>query len=138
MRGRLPLLLVALLPLVPSAAQEKAAPSPAAGSHYVEVHFNDGSIVKMILLHDTLDVATRFGKLSVPLDDLHRIDFGLRYPAGVQQKIQDAIGLLGNPDFKKREAAQAELVGYRELALPLVEQALRTANPEAARRPCHR
>ena len=133
MGRRLPCLLVALLPLLPSAAQEKAA-QPAAEANVFEVHFNDGSVVKMILLQESLDVTTRFGKLTVPMKDLRRIDFGLRYPDGVYQKIQDAIGLLSNPDFKKREAAQAELLGYRELAYPLVAQAAKNTNAETARR----
>ncbi|MFL5339319.1 MAG: hypothetical protein ACJ8F7_04050 [Gemmataceae bacterium] len=132
MRRRLPYLLVALLPLLPSAAQEKAA--QPADANLFEVHFNDGSVVKMILLQESLDVTTRFGKLTVPMKDLRRIDFGLRYPDGVYLKIQDAIGLLNNPDFKKREAAQAELLGYRELAYPLVAQATRNTNAETARR----
>ena len=124
--------LFALLVLAPSPAQEKTP--PAAEPIYFEVIFADGSAVKMELLHEVLDVATRFGKLTVPVRDLRRIDFGLRYPDGVYQRIQDAIGMLSNPDFKKREAAQGELLEFRELAYPLVAHALKTAGPEAAKR----
>src|SRR5262245_1927840 len=122
-------LLILVASLAPSAAQEKEKDKPpAVDPNLVEVRFADGSAVKMILLHESLDVTTRFGKLSVPVRDLRSIEFGLRYPDGVQQKIQDAIGLLNNPDFKKREAAQAELIGYRELAYPLVAQATKSTS----------
>ena len=78
----------------------------------VEVRLADGSGVSMTLTQTHIDVTTRYGKLSVPVTDIKRIDFGFRYPDGAKEKIEDAINKLGAANFKQRETAASELFGY--------------------------
>jgi hypothetical protein len=109
--------------------------APAPGGPQVEVQFGDGSLVKLTLLDPKLDITTRYGKLAVPLSEIRRIELGIRYPEGALQKIQDALTRLGEADYKKREAASAELLAFRELAYPHVRRAAAaTGNPEAVKR----
>jgi hypothetical protein len=103
-------------------------------AHAVEVRFNDGSVLKLTLLHESLEVATRYGKLVVPCGEIHKIDFGLRYPDGVLKEIDVAIEQLGHSDYRKREAASAELLRLGELAYPAARLAARSGNAEVARR----
>jgi len=125
-------LLLALSLLSATPAQDKS-PTATEGN-LVEVRMADGSAVKMALLVEAIDVQTRFGKLSIPVRHVRRIDFGLRYPDGLREKIDEAIGLLGHADFRKREAAQAEILQHGELAYPLVALAAHSGNAEAVRR----
>src|SRR5262245_12326373 len=116
-----------------AAKTDEIAPSP--GGAAVEVQFGDGSLVKLTLLDPKLDITTRYGKLAVPLTEVRRIELGVRYPEGALQKIQDAITRLGDADYKKREAASAELLAFRELAYPHVRRAAAmTGNAEAVKR----
>ena len=43
----------------------------------VEIHFLNGSIVRMIVHSEKLDIATPYGQLAVPVRDLRAIEFGL-------------------------------------------------------------
>jgi hypothetical protein len=118
-----------------SAADKHVSTAAKPSNLDVEVLFADGSLVKLTLLDSKLDIATRFGKLQVPLSEIRRIDLGIRYPDGALQKIEEAITRLGDPDFKKREQASAELLAFRELAYPHVKRIAATStNPEVVKR----
>jgi hypothetical protein len=139
MRRHLWTLLAFSLALPPAFAQPTEAKpndiAPAPGGPQVEVNFSDGSLVKLTLLDPKLDITTRYGKLTVPLGEVRRIELGIRYPDGALQKIVDAIAKLSDGDYKKREAASAELLAFRELAYPHVRRAAAVStNPEAAKR----
>lgn len=115
-------------------AAEGKKPRPQVDPNAIEVRYADGSVVKMVLLRDHIDVQTRFGKLSVPTDEIRRIEFGLRLPEDMARRIDNAVGKLGSMDFKEREAAHAELLRLRELAFPAVQRAARSGDQEIARR----
>jgi hypothetical protein len=55
-------------------------------------------------------------------------------PAEVTEKVAAAIGRLNHGDFKVREAATEELKELRERAYPLVLKAIKSEDPETARR----
>ena len=110
----------------------KSEPRPDPNT--IEVRFADDSVVKMVLQHSTIEVATRYGKLSVPVQDMRRIEFGLRIPEATAKRIEAAVAALGNSDFKKRDAANAELLSLRELAYPSLLRAARSRDPEVTRR----
>jgi hypothetical protein len=110
---------------------KKPAP-PAAGA--VEVRLTDDSTLKLTLREERIEVATRFGKLSIPVGDVNKIEFGLRIPEGVGKRIQAAVADLGSSDFKKREAASAELLALKELAYPALLAASKDKDAEVARR----
>src|SRR5262250_1406793 len=61
-----------------------------------EVRFGDGSLVRVTILQDDLEVMTKYGKLTIPLREIRRIDFGLHLPDGVGQQIDQSIKLLGS------------------------------------------
>jgi hypothetical protein len=103
------------------AKQEKKKSQP--GSSDVEVRFNDESIVRMVILQENIEVATKYGKLSVPSKDIRRIEFGAHLADGLGQKIEGLVQDLGSKSFQDREAA-----GKRLLALgPKAYAALSTA-----------
>jgi hypothetical protein len=115
--------------------QEKNAKSePRPDANTIEVRFADDSVVKMVLQQSTIEVATRFGKLTVPAQDLRRIELGMRIPAATSKRIEAAVAALANADFKKRDAGAAELVSLRELAYPALLRAARSNDPEVSRR----
>jgi hypothetical protein len=127
--------LIVLVPLIACAQdKDKAKAKSQADANAFELRFADGSTVKMIVLEPSLDITTRFGKLTVPWSEVRRVEFGLRYPDGMLTKIETAITQLGGPDFKTREAAQAELLRYGELAFPHVLKTIQEGSPEASKR----
>jgi hypothetical protein len=124
----------ALLFALCAAGQDKTSPNLKSDPNSVEVRFADDSIVKMVLQQSTIDVVTRYGKLTLPLDEIRRIDFGLRIPEDTAKRIDLAIARLGSPDFKQRESASAELLDLRELAYPALTRAAQSSEAEVARR----
>jgi hypothetical protein len=117
--------------LVPAAAQQ---PLAKKGDDIVEVRLADGSAVRMTLIQTHIDVTTRYGKLSVPVADIKKIEFGFRYPEGAESKIEGAVVRLGNANYQAREAAAKELLGYRELAYPALKRALKSSDNEVVKR----
>jgi hypothetical protein len=111
---------------------DKNGPKPDANA--VEVRFADDSTVKVALQHASVEVATRYGKLTVPISEIRRIEFGLRIPEESVKRVEAAIARLGSADFKQREAASAELLALRELAYPALQQATRSTDLEVSRR----
>jgi hypothetical protein len=100
----------------------------------VEVVFADGSTVKMTLMQDNVEITSRYGKFKVPVEDIVRIEFGFRYPEGVEEKVRNGIAGLGNAQFQKREAASAELLELAELAYPSLQEAVKSADSEISKR----
>jgi hypothetical protein len=108
-------------------AKEPAGPA-------VEVRMADGSSVRVTLTQPTIDVVTKYGRLAIPVHEVRRIEFGFRYPDGVGPKVTDLVARLGDGNYKRREAAAAELMAYRELAYPALKQATRSSDAETAKR----
>ena len=79
---------------------DKNGTAPRFDANTVEVRFADDSTVKMVLQHTSIDVATRYGKLSVPISELRRIEFGIRIPEETAKRIATAVSQLGSADFK--------------------------------------
>jgi hypothetical protein len=125
-----------LLALAGGSALPACAQQPAKGDDpsLVEVRLADGSAVRMTLVQTHIDVTTRYGKLSVPVSDIKRIDFGFRYPDGAQEKIDDGVAKLGAANYKQRETAAADLLGFRELSYPALKRALKSTDLEIAKR----
>jgi hypothetical protein len=119
------------VPVEPAAPND---PKKTDEPNIVEVRLADGSAVRMTLVQTHIDVQTRYGKLSVPVAEIKRIDFGFRYPDGVKEKIEDAIAKLGSPHFKVREAAAADLYGYKELSYPALKGVLKSQDAEVVKR----
>src|SRR5262249_35956838 len=94
----------------------------------------NSSVVRVTLLADKIEVDTVYGKLSVPVRDIRRIEFGMRLPEGADKKIETAIKQLASTEYKEREAAVRDLVDLGAYAYPALEQAARKGEPEVVKR----
>jgi hypothetical protein len=99
----------------------------------IEVHLTDGSVLKLVLAEDRLQVRTPYGALAVPVGDVQHIELAPREPEAVARRIQAAIGNLGSADPKLREAAAAQLFKLGEKAYPALVRAGRYAGADVAR-----
>jgi hypothetical protein len=100
----------------------------------IEVQFVDGSNLKMNLPESPIEIQTKFGKLSVPLSSIRRIEFGFRYPDGMERKMIEAVERLGDKNFKVRETAANELISNAVYAYPHIKKILQSQDPEVLRR----
>jgi hypothetical protein len=112
----------------------KGAPGARPNAYPVEVRFADDSTVKAALQDKTITVTTRYGKLTVPVDEVRNIELGLRIPEDTAKRIDAAVARLGSADYAEREAAGAELLELRELAYPALQKAARSDDAEVSRR----
>jgi hypothetical protein len=100
----------------------------------VEVHFANGSVVRMNLQQEHLEVATRYGKLTVPTSDIRKIEFGVHLPEGVDKRIEAALKNLGSENFKARDGALRELVALGPYAYPSLTTAAKVEDLEVSQR----
>jgi len=99
-----------------------------------EVQFVDGSIVRAVLLQENVDVMTRYGKLTIPVREIRKIDFGLHLSEGVRQRVDEAIKQLGSDTYRQRQDAVKQLIGLGPLAYPAVYAASMSSDMEVAKR----
>jgi hypothetical protein len=109
-------------------------PTKTKAPEPVEVRFTDNSTMRLTLKDENLEVATRYGRLTVPVADVRRIDFATRITDDVAKRIDGAVANLNNPQFKLRQAASAELRGFREKAYTALQHAAKSSDQETARR----
>ena len=88
-----------------------------------DVGFLDGSNVKVVVLEPAVAVTTKYGKLTVPLADLRRVEVGFRYPDGVEAKLTTAIERLAAPAYLDREEAAKEIRELKQYAGPALKRA---------------
>jgi hypothetical protein len=126
------LLCVPILFAGSSAADEpKKSNRPA---NEVEVAFANGSVIRMVLSDTPIEVQTDYGKLTIPIRDLKRIEFGVHLPAGLEKQLDQLVAELGSENFRVREAATASLIRHGALALPVLVEASRRADMELSKR----
>lgn len=123
-------LAVQLLALAVLVAQE---PTPSRPS-LAEVRFHDGSIVRMTMLQENVEVKTKYGKLSIPFAEIRRIEFGLHMPPGMDQQISQSIKRLASDVYKEREVATKDLVSAGYFAFPSLQRALKSGDQEVVYR----
>jgi hypothetical protein len=100
----------------------------------VDINFLNGSTVRMIIQSETLEVATQYGKLAVPVKDVRAVEFGLHFPEGVEARIEGAIKGLGASDYREREKASAALIDLGPYSYPAVLEATRVKDAEISQR----
>jgi hypothetical protein len=121
--------------IVTGASSAQDTPPPDAGkSVEAEVHFADGSMVRAVLLHENLEVMTKYGKLSIPVRDIRRIDFGQHLSEGVRQRVEEAIKQLGSDTYRQRQEAVKQLIALGPLGFPAVNAASASSDLEVAKR----
>jgi hypothetical protein len=99
-----------------------------------EIHFLNGSKVRMVVQSEKLDVATAYGKLSVPVKDVRAIEFGLHFPEGMEPKIEAAVKSLNSGDYREREKANLALIELGPYSYPAVLEASRMKELEVSKR----
>jgi hypothetical protein len=100
----------------------------------VEVQFANGSLVRLVLAQDKIEVQTRYGKLQVPARDIQRIDFGVHLAPDTVSKIDAALRKLASGDYSERDAGVRELATLGPSAYPAALQATKNIDAEVARR----
>lgn len=123
-------LIVQLFALAALSAQESTPPRPSLA----EVRFGDGSIVRMTLLEENLEVMTKYGKLNIPLSDVRRVEFGLHVPPEMGQQITKAIKQLASDVYKERDKASKDLLEAGHFAFPALQRASKSGDQEVAYR----
>jgi hypothetical protein len=114
-------------------AQVPTAKGPRPANE-AEVRFADGSLVRVQVLQPAVEVMTRYGKLTIPVQEIRRIEVGLHVSEAARQRIEDAIKLLGSQAYRDRELAVRRLAGEGLPALPALRRASRSNDLEVARR----
>jgi hypothetical protein len=99
-----------------------------------EVRFADGSVVRMNVLQETVEVMTKYGKLTVPTDDIRRIDMGLHIPEGMELQIEKSIRNLASDAYKQREDASKDLLQVGHWAFTALQKASTSPELEVAKR----
>jgi hypothetical protein len=116
-------------------AYEPESPRTTAGSPgIVEVRFTDNSTLKLTLKDAAVEVATPYGKLSIPIGEIQKIDFATRLTDDAAKRIEEAVANLAHPLFPKREAASVELLKLREKAYAALLEAAKSKDAEVSRR----
>jgi hypothetical protein len=134
MRSLVPATLTIALSVPALCHAQQPSLAKESGPKIAEVRFGDGSVVRMTLLQEQLDVMTRYGKLSVPLAEIRRIEFGLHIPDGLCDQIGGAIKLLGSDVYRDREGATRDLLQAGHWACPALQKASKSTDPETAQR----
>jgi hypothetical protein len=108
--------------------------APKNDPNTFELRTLDDTVMKVVLLEPSLSLVTRYGKLTVPAGEVRRLEFGFRYPEGVEEKITKGIADLGSPDFRTREDAEQRLAELGHFAIPALRRAVKGEDPEVVRR----
>ena len=87
----------------------------------VEIRLTDGSGLFLSLLEEQIDVTTPYGKLRIKLRSVMKIEFGIRIPAELGQKIDAAVASMDSGEDKRVEAWKA-LAEAKEYAYPALLQ----------------
>jgi hypothetical protein len=124
--------LVALLLWLGSASAQDNKDKDHPRSNEVEIRLADGSRVRMLILQESLDIQTKYGKLTTPITDLRRIEFGI-HPA-LAQKIDAAVGRLGDKSFQEREQGMRDLLRIGAPAYLALSRAAKSKDAEIAQR----
>jgi hypothetical protein len=115
----------------PTPPPKREAPD---GPPEFEAKFVDDSILKVVALESVLTVSTKYGKLTVPLAEVVRLEVGFRFPEGVEAQVEQAVGSLGAASFREREEAETALFKFAEYAVPALRRAAKHTDPEVSRR----
>lgn len=88
----------------------------------------------MNLTQPRIDLVTKYGPLAIPAHEVRRVEFGFRYPDGVEEKIATLVAQLGDSNYKRREAAATELQSFKTMAYPALKRATKSSDLETSKR----
>jgi len=73
-------------------------PRPEAVPSEVTAVFHDGTVIKRVSLPGSVELTTRYGKLTVPIKDIRRVEFGFRLSAEMARQVEILVGFHGRGD----------------------------------------
>ena len=112
-----------------------ALATPAQGAPpQVTLVLCDGSLVKGVTPPEAVEIVTRQGTVSVPFQNVRRIEFGFRLSEKDAREVEEAVARLGSRRFRERERAGTRLLALGRKAYPAVLRASRSKDSEVARR----
>ncbi|MEX2214450.1 MAG: hypothetical protein WD768_10000, partial [Phycisphaeraceae bacterium] len=89
----------------------------------IEFFLSDGTVLTGKLKVKSVDIETRFGRLTVPIEKIRRFKPGLESRPGVKERIAGYLEGLASDDAPTRKHAGEELLtfgpGIRDVLLPL-------------------
>jgi hypothetical protein len=116
------------------ADEPKRSEKPAPGIGAVEVHFDDGGVLKMTLQEEKLEIDTAAGKKTVPVAEVRKVELAFRPAEEDAKRAEDAVKRLGSKLFRERQRAAAELSLLGLKAYPALVAATRGADLEIRKR----
>jgi hypothetical protein len=114
-------------------AAEDSTPSTPRTTELV-ARFRDGTTIRRITLQDGLELQTKYGKLTVPINAIRRVEFGRHASDETAKQVTDAVKQLGGTDFQQREAATKKLIALGASAYPALVEAAKGTDQEVVRR----
>jgi hypothetical protein len=114
--------------LVPGALHAQTANPP------VTLRFQNGSIVQQATMLDSIEMETKLGKLTIPANEIQRIDFGFRVSDEDAKKLAEAMRDLKSDKHASREMATKTLLGLGKLAYPTLLEHRKGGDLEMTRR----
>lgn len=100
-----------------------------------EATMADGSFVVLAASREqSLEVQTKYGKLTVPFAEIRRIEFGHHVRPGETEKIEASVKKLGSSNFAERDTASKLLANYGEEAWYVLQQATKHPDKEVTNR----
>lgn len=100
----------------------------------VELRLHDGSRLRGELLTDSLEIDVYYGRLTVPMAEVRKIDFGLHYTPEEETKLRTWVKDLGSLDHPARDKASRELAAHGWRALPMLDGAAGSTDLEVKTR----
>jgi len=98
----------------------------------VEISFNDGSNLRLHLADEPIEMLTPHGKLTIPAEDVLRIEFAQRLSKDTQRQIDELLAQLRGEDEDERAAATEGLLLFGAKAHPAVAKAAKSGDPALA------
>ncbi len=112
----------------------RSAAAPRKKDVTFEARLDDESVVRVRLLAEQIQVMTPYGRLTVPVSDIQRIEFGYRSTAAVQKRVRDALAQLAARTFEEREGASKQLLALGPASYHALRHATNVRDVEVARR----
>jgi hypothetical protein len=109
----------------------RPAVSPADG---ITAVFHDGTVIRRVDLAGSVELQTKYGKLTIPVKDIFRIEFAFRLSTETAREVEEAVTNLGSKQFKQREAASKKLLALGAKAWPALLKAAGSKDMEVSRR----
>lgn len=131
MRSLIPAIFSLLILSITSLFLQGKTPSDKGTS--IEAVMSNGSTLRVKLLVDNVDIVTKYGKLTVPVADIRRIEFTRRLSEERRGEIDTAINDLGSTNSATRSAALKKLIAFRGDSYRALKAASADNNPEKAK-----